>query len=498
MTRFVLTLSLAMFLATAAAEPPLIWDEAGLAEWSTPLAALKARPAHFTTDEYYRVTPDNFRTYPVFLPEREPPGYWERLQTQAPEPLVDATKMKDNGDWIAAGERAFREIDFVLARTNDPRMIAKARDPESFKNTFAFPDGTVTDPRWVVTDQGVMLTTVDCASCHSRVDLDTMTLAIAGPLVPWPADRPAIRPSGLPITDFFGRVYSRLFPREEFGMAFWRTTATPWVADERVDALRNMQSARDLGSLFGANNGAVPRVNGSPFYGAKVPDLHVLRYYKYLDATATHRLRGPEDVGRYIAQISSADPMEFGPHHMLTEEQRRVAYRFADEVLYAIGMYVMSLEPAKNPATPPPDLLASGSDVFDKEGCAGCHTPPNYTNGKLTPAEGYEVPADHPDRADVMPIGVKTDNGLAMKTRKGTGFYKVPSLRGVWYRPFLLHDGSVTSLEELFDPQRLEANYAPRGWNPPGVKTRAVPGHEFGLWVSPEDKMALLAFLRNL
>jgi mono/diheme cytochrome c family protein len=498
MTRFILTLSLAICIAAPAAEPPVIWDEARLADWSTPLAALNARPAHFTAEQYYRVPPDNLRTYPVYLPDREPLGYWLRLQTQAPEPLVDATKITDNDGWIAAGERAFREIDFVLARTNDPQIIARARDPESFKNTFVFPDGSVTDPRWVVTNEGVMLTTADCASCHSRLDPDSRSLAIAGPLVPWPAERPAIRPPGLPIMDFFGRMYSRLFLAEDFGTAFWRTTATPWLADERVDALRNMQSAQDLGSLFGGNNGGVPRINGSPFYGAKVPDLHLLRYYKYLDATATHQLRGAEDIGRYIAQLSSADPMEFGPHHMLTAEQRRVAYRFADEVLYAIGMYVMSLEPAKNPVTASPDELAAGSRVFQSEGCAGCHTPPNYTNGKLTLAEGYEIPSDHPNLADVMPVGVKTDNGLAMKTRKGTGFYKVPSLRGVWYRPFLLHDGSVKSLEELFDPQRLEANYSPRGWNPPGVKTRAVPGHEFGLRLSPEDKAALLTFLRSL
>ena len=94
--------------------------------------------------------------------------------------------------------------------------------------------------------------------------------------------------------------------------------------------------------------------------------------------------------------------------------------------------------------------------------------------------------------------GVTTDPGLAMKTRKGTGFYKVPSLRGVWYRPRLLHDGSVASLEEMFDPARLNPTHVPGGWKGPGVTQRAIPGHAFGLSLNAEDKSALLAFLRSL
>jgi hypothetical protein len=83
------------------------------------------------------------------------------------------------------------------------------------------------------------------------------------------------------------------------------------------------------------------------------------------------------------------------------------------------------------------------------------------------------------------------------KRSKGTG-YKVPSLRGVWYRPLLLHDGSVASLEEMFDPSRLSPEHEPGGWKGPGVTKRAVHGHQFGLELKPEEKVALLAFLRSL
>ena len=97
-----------------------------------------------------------------------------------------------------------------------------------------------------------------------------------------------------------------------------------------------------------------------------------------------------------------------------------------------------------------------------------------------------------------MPISVGTDPGLALKTRKGTGYYKVPSLKGLWYRGRYLHDGTVASLEEMFDPERLAETHVPGGWRGPGVKTRAVKGHEFGLKLAGDEKKALIAFLRTL
>jgi len=123
--------------------------------------------------------------------------------------------------------------------------------------------------------------------------------------------------------------------------------------------------------------------------------------------------------------------------------------------------------------------------------------PPRYTSNKLTLAEGFAPPADHPLAPDVLRVSVGTDPGLALKTRKGTGFYRVPSLKGVWYRGRYLHDGAVTSLEEMFDAARLNDDFVPTGFIPPGQKTRAVKGHEFGLKLTPADKVELLAFLRE-
>jgi hypothetical protein len=71
----------------------------------------------------------------------------------------------------------------------------------------------------------------------------------------------------------------------------------------------------------------------------------------------------------------------------------------------------------------------------------------------------------------------------------------VPSLRGVWYRNALTHSGQVNSLEEWFDPARLKDDYVPKGFH---LHPGPIKGHEFGLNLSPDEKQALIAFLKTL
>ena len=99
---------------------------------------------------------------------------------------------------------------------------------------------------------------------------------------------------------------------------------------------------------------------------------------------------------------------------------------------------------------------------------------------------------------EISQVTVGTDAGLALKTRRGTGYYKVPSLKGVWYRGMFPHDGSCATLEDWFDPRRLRDDYVPTGFKGSGIKTRAVKGHVFGLGLSTEDKHALIVFLKTL
>ncbi len=124
--------------------------------------------------------------------------------------------------------------------------------------------------------------------------------------------------------------------------------------------------------------------------------------------------------------------------------------------------------------------------------------PPLYTNNKLTPAEGFRVPAEARSQFDIAPFSVGTDPNMTLKTRRGTGYYKVPSLKGVWYRSMFGHSGWCASLEDWFDPRRTEDDYEPTGFKPYGTKSFPVKGHPFGLDLSEEGRRALIAFLNTL
>ena len=49
-----------------------------------------------------------------------------------------------------------------------------------------------------------------------------------------------------------------------------------------------------------------------------------------------------------------------------------------------------------------------------------------------------------------------------------------------------------------FDPDRLRDSHMPRGYSPPGVQSRAIKGHEFGLKLNALERDQLIAFLRTL
>jgi mono/diheme cytochrome c family protein len=494
MFRLLLAL-LALCCSLAAQRAPRIWDEKAMQDWATPIAALKVRPGHFSAEEYYKVPPFNYKTYPVYHPEREPAGFWQMLQKAKPEPALDITRIRTEADWIQEGKEIFRTLVNPLFISREPKDIAIARDPANFATMLFDENGEAFGFRWVVTEEGVGIAGLECAGCHFREEGGKFRFA--GPAA---KASPQLRISDIRGLNLLGLAFSRLFSGDSPGVAFWRNWTTPWDPDERVEQFRTKpfgQLARFLEGGLGSD-GVFARINGSLWHQTKIPDLQNLKYQRYIDATGTHRMRGPEDIARYAAVVSGVDSLDFGQYRILTDQQRRVPFRYADELLYAIGVYLWNLEPPSNPHPAPKAQVERGRKIFVRETCAGCHAPPNYTTWKLTLALGYEPPLDHPNQPDIQHVSVGTDPGLALKTRKGTGFYKIPSLRGLWYRPLLLHDGSLASLEEMFDPARLKPDFEPQGWNPPDVKQRAVTGHPFGLALKPAEKADLLAFLRSI
>jgi hypothetical protein len=99
---------------------------------------------------------------------------------------------------------------------------------------------------------------------------------------------------------------------------------------------------------------------------------------------------------------------------------------------------------------------------------------------KLTPAPGFTVPPDDLKKYDILEVVVGTDPELAIHTRRGTGYYKVPSLTGVWYRGPFEHGGSIASLEDWFDPGRLGADYIPTGFVEPRASRVRSKGTSLG------------------
>jgi len=473
------------------AKIPKVWDEKALAEWATPVAGLNLRPGHFTEKEYYSAPVGNVRTYPVYYPGREPEGYWEFLQRVGPQPLIDSDQLKTDADWIAAGQRVFEELDVPNMRKWDPKLIGVMRSAEIQQQakTPMAPDGTLFGVRWIPTAKGVALGLTNCGGCHTRYLTDGRRLNGA------PANTGGPRQIGS-IAFFAASVLP--LEGDTPGMAYYRNYGVPWLNDDVHEQLKKMELPA-LGRLFGSalRYGTFPRWGGSVYYTTKIPDLIGFKDRRWIDHTATHQHRDIGDLMRYAALVSYAESYEFGPYKILADHQRRIDWRAPDEALYALALYIYSLQV-------PPNLHAlsekarAGQKIFEREGCAGCHTPPLYTNNKLTLAEGFTPPSDQPSYLESLALSVATDPGLALKTRKGTGYYKVPSLKGLWYRGSYLHDGSVANLEEMFDPDRVKDSHVPGGWKLPDTKTRAIKGHPFGLSLKPEERTHLIAFLETL
>lgn len=479
---------------------PKLWDSKALEGWATPVAGLGKPPSFVSEADYYAAPVDNLRTDPVYHPDREPPGYREALRKRGPQPLIEPEKLVTEADWIEAGRRVFEQLDTAASRTDDPSAIAhftSAKAVDKYRDAahdVVSAEGILLDYRWVVDRDGKLkLSLSSCFGCHSRLMPDGRVL----PGAPSNFDL-----SDAPAVEILLRPLRRS-PKFTAGENFYAEFGVPWLADDVHRPFRTMSDA-EVARFSAQETGEPPgttfaRFNGSPFFPTRMADLRGVRDRKYLDATATHRNRGPADLARYGIVVEFAEESVFGPHRMLPPEAERPRVRPPDEAMYALALYLWSLDPAPSPH-PFGEEARRGKEVFEGKGCVKCHTPPVYTNNKLVRADGFDSPEGSEAAAglDVSDRRVHTDPHLALATRKGTGYYKIPSLRGLWYRGLYGHSGFVTTLEEWFDPKRLREDFVPSGFRGPGVRARAVPGHEFGLDLSPEDRSALIAFLRTL
>ncbi len=193
---------------------------------------------------------------------------------------------------------------------------------------------------------------------------------------------------------------------------------------------------------------------------ARIPDLRPVQFLSYLQQDATVRAR---DLTTLAIRIETLLITSWGE-----------AVRPARVVALALAAYVQSLGASLPPLADAAAASPSGAALFQAS-CAGCHAPPALT--------GEPVP--------LTVIG--TDPALGLSADRGTGTYRVPSLHGVGSRGPLLHDGTLPSVEAMFDPARLDEAFAQKLHG-----AGAVPGHLYGLGLADQQRQDLITYLHAL
>jgi Di-haem oxidoreductase, putative peroxidase len=467
-------------------EIPRAWDDKEVQRLELPLAQRDRSPRYMTAEQYYalKVRPI-YRSYPAYAKGREPAGYLESLKQKEPEIIFDASKLHTREDWIQAGKLVF-ESDTLFHPA--PESQPSASDTSWPVSSDGVLPSFVPGFRYYVRKKGVVEIGINaCAGCHTRVMPDGSFVEGAQGSVDQPVSEAKLRA-------FYEKNPDRL---RGISDTFWIAYGAPWVMSKQAfeESLTKDELIRQVAAR---HPGVLARQGTSFSHPPHIPSLIGIDDIKYFDATGLVRHRSIADLMRYAIINEGLDTLayfgDFQPSPGATVFSGEEGTRYSDEQLYALALYISSLKPPPNP-NPVDDRSRRGQQIFRQQGCAGCHTPPLYTSNKLTPALSFKIPDDLLQSEDILNYSLGTDPTLAMATRRGTGFYKVPSLRGVWFRNAFGHAGQAETLEEWLDPARLKDDYVPKGFH---LGPGPIKGHEFGLKLAPEDKQALIAFLKTL
>jgi mono/diheme cytochrome c family protein len=171
----------------------------------------------------------------------------------------------------------------------------------------------------------------------------------------------------------------------------------------------------------------------------QIPDLFELKNSSYLNSSGVIAVNGPTTLAvRFETQYILG-------HRMLARPARHLTW--------ALAQFVWNLE---TPTSTTTNTEVPGQKVFEQN-CGGCHDLTRSGAGGLVDAEL-----------------LVSDNTVAFTPERGTGFYKVPSLRNVAdFGPYL-HDGSQPTLDALLQS-----------------------GHPYGNTLGNSQRAAVLNFLNH-
>jgi mono/diheme cytochrome c family protein len=184
-----------------------------------------------------------------------------------------------------------------------------------------------------------------------------------------------------------------------------------------------------------------------------------------------------------------------------------------------LSRFLADLPPPSFPFEISSDLAERGRVLYQSH-CAACHEWGSSGIGKITPAE--EIGTDKAFLAMMTPEFVDALRAIDRPPFKFTsvritdGYVNIP-LDGCWLRAPYLHNGSVPTLADLlappdqrparfsrggntYDPERMGF----RGEGPTQIDyDTSLPGngnegHSYGTGLKPEEKRALMEFLKTL
>lgn len=472
--------------AVCYAQVPRAWTAKDVEALELPAANPAFSAVHLDEESYYRI-PERvlYRTYPIYEPGYEPQGYRQWLESREPEPAFDPRNPNRPEDWARAGEivfntpTAFQPVFFSAEILRDPDLFRRSGMPAGKDHIIPF-------ATWVIRKKGaVELGSMGCNTCHTRVLPD-------GTVVPGAQGNSPNDRLGAQLLATTAKVLGedKTLPRVR---SFARQFISPWMWDDfnaRVDGM-TLQEFIQAGEEIPP--GVTARANTSMLLPPQIPDLIGVQERRYLDHTGIIRQRNIGDLMRYSSLAQDLYTMDrYGGSRIVNGPPPSA--RYSDAQLYALATYLYSLRPPKNPNRFDA-AAARGQAVFLRERCDQCHTPPLYTNNKLVPVEGF-LPAK--TLHDDLGAAIGVDPRYTLQTHKSTGLYKVPSLKGVWYRGPFGHNGSAAALDDWFNPERRNPNYIPTGFRGSDGRTRSIPGHPFGLGLSVLERSQLIAFLRTL
>jgi mono/diheme cytochrome c family protein len=249
-----------------------------------------------------------------------------------------------------------------------------------------------------------------------------------------------------------GLVWTAL-PRDAVSLSMTCSSCHSTARDERLVTGKN--NARiDVGRLASDFRGDAPNLvwgpgrldvtNDGMDNPAAIPDLRPVRYLEHLQRAATVK----NDL---IALAIRTETLIITSLGETARPPRKLAF--------ALALFLWRLPDAPLRATD--DASARGARTFEQR-CASCHQPPHYS--------GPPIALDR----------IGTDPLVGQSSERGTGAYRVPSLRAVGDRSPLFATGSVRDLTELLDPSRSAA------------------GHPFGLDLDSAQRVDLQRFLETL